>query len=384
MEQKDLFSCLCCGKIKFSPFVLLEGKACAYAYTVTTGNGTAHIYFQNGDFKDDIYLTYVEDGIIAKRTFENLSDKTLCLKELGLSFDGIDFSSDPAGDYFYHAENVRRYSEFTMSVDRKQSEGPFEEPDLSLSDRAYSENVKKRTGTDLCQPFPAILLSNYGCKKGLVHGTLSQDVFYHNYTVKHESDGLCLKVYSSFKGAAYRKVGKNEVLTDEWYLGKTEEADDVEKIFDGYTKILREKLASNHGATGINRRQLIWGSWNDGLFRNINEKILIEEAKAIKENFPNVKWFQLDDGYAVFNTIAHGLGVPYEGEEGIDHQKFPDGLRAYSDKIREIGLIPTLWIGGLCPTGTKIRNERPDWFCDYSFRMTDNQPLDVSRSEVRS
>lgn len=38
----------------------------------------------------------------------------------------------------------------------------------------------------------------------------------------------------------------------------------------------------------------------------------------------------------------------------MDHQKFPDGLRAFTDKIRETGLRPAVWIGGFCPKYTPI------------------------------
>ena len=47
------------------------------------------------------------------------------------------------------------------------------------------------------QPFPAILISNYGVQKGLVCGSLSQDVFYHSFEVGHDGDGLYLEVYSA-------------------------------------------------------------------------------------------------------------------------------------------------------------------------------------------
>ncbi len=38
------------------------------------------------------------------------------------------------------------------------------------------------------------------------------------------------------------------------------------------------------------------------------------------------------------------LGVPYEGDDGIDPVKFPHGLKYVTDKIREIGLRPAIWI----------------------------------------
>lgn len=216
-----------------------------------------------------------------------------------------------------------------------------------------------------------------------MHGSLSQKVFFHNYLVKHIDDKVRLQIFSSFMDIDYLEMEPGRVLTDEWYLGKTEEAEDIERIFAGYTHILRKKLPVGYGRTSINRDNMVWGSWNDGIRRDVSEELVLREAKFLKENFPTVRWIQLDDGYAVYNKSAHGLGVPYEGEEGIDKEKFPRGLRYLTDKIREIGLRPALWIGGFCPIETLIYKEHPEWFMDYSRRVDYTSPLDVSQEEVR-
>ena len=53
------------------------------------------------------------------------------------------------------------------------------------------------------QPFPAILFSNYNTKTGRVHGYLSQDVFYHNYSFRHAESGIEMQAYSSFKAISH-------------------------------------------------------------------------------------------------------------------------------------------------------------------------------------
>ena len=116
--------------------------------------------------------------------------------------------------------------------------------------------------------------------------------------------------------------------------------------------------------------------------------MLIEEAKAVKKYFPTVEWFQVDDGYSTYchenvDLDAHGLGVPYEGEDGVDKKKFPSGLKSYTDKIKELGLKPSIWIGGFCPVNTQIYKDHPEWFIDYTYRVDWTQPLDVSIKEVR-
>ena len=73
---------------------------------------------------------------------------------------------------------------------------------------------------------------------------------------------------------------------------------------------------------------------------------------------------QLDVGYSSHKELLHGLGIPYEGDAGIDKEKFPHGLRYLADRIREIGLRPALWIGAYCPSKDPLYQEHPEWFLD--------------------
>ena len=381
-----LFCDLSCGDINVSPFAVFNGeKRVDVNYVKAENNGIIQLSGSTQDFIDRLYITKTNAGYVVKRTFKNVSKNVLCLKELGVDFDGISFNKDSKKDYFYHAENARIYLTFTFPIDYKRTtaDAANSEFDVQANNKWADPNVvSEKIGASPYQPFPAILISNYDSKQGLVHGTLSQDVFYHNYLVKHTDLGVLLTAYSSFKAISYREVKPSETLVDEWFIGNTENADNIERIFSNYTKELRKKLPVNYGSTKINRDNVLWGSWNDGIFRDVSEDMLISEAKAIKEEFPTAKWLQLDDGYTTFSESAHGLCAPYEGEEGFDEQKFPSGLRGYSDKLRLTGLRPAIWIGGHCDKKTKIYTEHPEWFSDFTYRM-DAGVLDVSQQEVR-
>ncbi len=257
--------------------------------------------------------------------------------------------------------------------------------DRSLVDPGVKEG---RILSSPYQPFPALLISNYKSTKGIICGSLSQDYFYHNFEVGHEDGKAYLRIFSSFKSIEKRKISPGETVFDEFFIGETDHADDINKIFDNYNVVLREFLKNNCGSGLTNRHTLIWDSWNDGIFRDVSEKMLIEEAKAVKKFFPNVEWFQLDDGYSSYcekdvTFDAQGLGVAYAGENGIDQEKFPYGLKSYTEKIKALGLKPAIWIGGFCPVKSKIYKEHPEWFIDYMFRLDWAQPLDVSQKEVR-
>lgn len=378
------------GTIRVTPFAVLQdqGKV-APLYSITKNDDYHTVCLKaeaDGLFRDTLYFDYTDRETVCKRVFENLSGATLKLCELGIVFDGISFGEAPREDYFYHNENPRVYEVMTFPIDydRTAEDAKDSSFDFQAGNRWADPGViTARIGASPYQPFPAILLSNYRIKNGIVHGTLSQDIFYHNYLAEHDGDTVTLTAFSSFKATAYRETKPGEVLVDEWYLGRTDHADDIEKIFAHYSDALRGKLSAAYGRSDINRTTMVWGSWNDGIFRNTSEELMLTEARFLRDHFPTVKWIQLDDGYATYNKSAHGLGVPYEKENGIDRTKFPNGLRGLTDKIRALGMRPAIWIGGFCPTATQIFREHPEWFIDYSYRVTHTEPLDVSQPEVR-
>ncbi len=345
--------------------------------------------------KEEIFDAYsvepVEGGCVVKRTVKNTTGSTYKLTELKAELT-LDLDGERKDDYFYANENARIYGSFTVPVDydRENLDNPANKKFAFQADISWTDPdvTGKRILSSPYQPFPAILLGNYQTKEGVVIGSLCQDTFYHNFEVEHKEGKLVVTVYSSLKDIAYREMEENETLQDIWYVGKVENAEDINGIFDGYTKILRTYLDANEGSGDNNRHTLLWDSWNDGIYRDVSEEMLVAEAKAVKEHFPNVEWFQVDDGYSAYceenvDLDAHGLGVAYEGDEGIDKVKFPNGLKGYTDKIKALGLRPAIWIGGFCPVKTKIYQEHPEWFLDYSYRVKRAQPLDVSKPEAR-
>ena len=388
---REMLAPLNCGELDLTPYAVIDGKNCIGSViecTIQPENGRARLKIVlDSVFQDMLSFQFRGDQIRCRREFRNLSGKVMKLNELGAALTGIDFGRIPRDDFFYHNENPRIYEVMAFPVDynRTAKDAKDSSFDLQAGNRWADPGVVcERIGRSPYQPFPAILLGNFQSKHGIVHGTLSQRVFYHNYLVKHDASGkVRLDIFSSFKDNSYLEIRPGQILVDEWYLGVTEQADEIEHIFDRYTAVLRQVLPPMYGSTDINRTSMVWGSWNDGILRDISESMLLEEAAFLKKNFPTVRWIQVDDGYAKLVPPAHGLGCIYEENNGIDFEKFPGGMRHYTDKIRELGLRPAIWIGGFCPVHTPIYKEHPEWFIDYSYRVKKSQPLDVSLPEVR-
>lgn len=324
-------------------------------------------------------------ALLVTRSIRYTGENTGELEELFVELSNVSLGGPPSEDFFYHVENARIDQKITIPVDFDRCNAFVgSEYDAQAGNRwADPGTVHKRIGRSPYQPFPAIALGNYTTHTLWIHGSLSQDVFYHSYELNHQNGKLDWKIFSSFKGLAARIVAPGEILKDQWYLGISP-AHQFEEIFHSYTNTLRRVLPRRRRVA--NRRTLTWGSWNDGLFRNVSEESVLEEAHFLKQTFPQVDCIQIDDGYARLSgelELAHGLGMCVEEDGGIDRKKFPTGLKSTADKIRELGFHPGLWIGDLCPTAAPLFQKHPDWFLDYHYRIDVLQPLDVSLPEVR-
>ncbi len=350
-------------------------------------------FYDNDGLKRVVKTEKTVRGYKFTATVTNTTGGIIKLTELLTEVKGIRFGGERRDDYFYANENARLFCTLTLPIDfdRFNDDADINKTYETRVDKKWADpEAVGRICSSPYQPLHAVLLSNYNMKAGLVAGSLLEDCFSHTFEVGHDSDGsVFLKIYSEFKGVAYREIKAGETLKDEFYIGEEPCADDINENLSGYVDLLYETLKDNAGASDINRHSLIWDSWNDGIYRDVSEDMLLTEAKAVKKYFPNVEWFQLDDGYSAYceknvDLDAHGLGVPYEGENGIDKIKFPNGLKGYVDEVKKIGLKPSIWIGGFCPRKTKIYKEHPEWFIDYSYRLDNTAPLDPSKEDVRN
>jgi hypothetical protein len=394
--NKKLDDVLACENIETSFFLQTpDGKVEPESFEIKSNGEIVHIGLRYENFEECIFVRSFKDHAVCERALKNISGETQKLVEAGMTLKGISFGAESKDDFFYHAENPRIYSKMTIPIDTVRSADMIEETEFDVlagNQWIDSYDACERIGYSPYQPFPAILLSNYNVKKGIVHGSLSQKVFYHNYLASHEDGKISLDILSSFKSLDYREIKAGEILEDAWHIGVTEEADDLEKIFAGYVDVLKKHLPPLFGSTDINRHSVVWGSWNDGIFRDIDEERLVKQAEFLAENLPTVEWMQIDDGYAEYAgklKIAHGLGSPYEPNGGTDMKKFPSNLKGFTDKVKEKGIKPALWIGGHVPSETPLGKDKPDWFFDYSIRPCVKNSkkkcsyLDVSKPEVR-
>ncbi|MCX6972613.1 MAG: hypothetical protein NTV93_21020 [Verrucomicrobia bacterium] len=109
--------------------------------------------------------------------------------------------------------------------------------------------------------------------------------------------------------------------------------------------------------------QRIWCSWNYDFFANITEGDVMRQIPIIRENFPNVKFIQLDDGYQ--KEIVPGaramIDLVYDGVDPFDPVKFPCGAKGLADQIKAEGFRPAIWLGLWASKVSRMVQENPDW-----------------------
>ncbi len=284
--EQSLSKVLGFEELKVKIFVELEsGRTNPHKHDFCLNSEQNHarlnLSYENG-LQEDLYFELQQTHVVCRRSTRNTSKKMAKIRETAFSVDGLDLGGSVADDYFYHVENPRIYDKMTMKLDTVNSADMVKDSgyDVLAGNRwADPGTVSERIGRSPYQPFPAIVLSNYAVKSGLVHGTLSQDIFFHNYLTGHSEHRAFLDIRSGFKAVAYRELQAGETICDVWYLGKAKNADDIEKVFAEYSDVLRLHLPPLWGATGINRNSLVWGSWNDGINRDIDSERLIKTAE---------------------------------------------------------------------------------------------------------
>lgn len=94
-----------------------------------------------------------------------------------------------------------------------------------------------------------------------------------------------------------------------------------------------------------------WNSWNE-LFSNIDENNILENARFIRENFPEHGFnnIQIDDGW----ERSWGDWEP--------NQKFPSGMDGIANQIKTMGFIPGLWLAPfLVSDNAPVYTQHNDW-----------------------
>ncbi|MBI4820519.1 MAG: alpha-galactosidase [Deltaproteobacteria bacterium] len=155
----------------------------------------------------------------------------------------------------------------------------------------------------------------------------------------------------------------------------------LERYADAIKRSLSIRLWRERG--NGNRVPNGWNSWSGsggtgGYGTDIDEDIILANLEVMARELRDfgMDWFQVDDGY----QYEYGDWVWRE-------DRFPHGPRWLSDRIRERGLRPGLWIAAFTPHATSTTSRsHPDWIAGRSdlgnILGTEFDFLDLTHPEV--
>lgn len=279
----------------------------------------------------------------------------------------------------YSVENCRQsYLGFLTDC---QVERPLERPvefGTLVMGQHYAEPTLGRTltyGKTEDQPFPCQVVMAGSRKRALTIGLLSNAVsdLVVELTGRRHGAGQQLQIDTTrlFRGQPAYLVRNDSVATGETiYLGATATTEVAVAVAE-YKSLLHKALPERTDA----QRQLpfkagrFWGSWNMGLYQNISHDLLLQQAQIIAQTRPDLKWIQVDDGY----TVAEKPGPFLLEAPGLDRQKFPRGMRAFTDDIRKLGLRPAVWLGLIVNPDYPVPAFAQDWL----LLKADGTPLRI-------
>ncbi len=303
------------------------------------------------------------DAATIRFTLENRSRKIIKIGDISFGIFSDDASvlvgkSSQLDMRYCHTDNVR-----TEYYPYCQGESPLVRS-LPIRDTLLG------TGED--QPFPAIYFTDRKYRNGLVIAAGSQDSSYQTWEIR--KDPFASKSILAKFAIRYERC-QSDIL--EIGPGETYEPDSTyfqilkdrhpQSAYDDYVGWLSGKLPLLGTKTPL-LRHAFHCTWNYGVFDRQYEKDLLKTARFTAEKFPNIRYFLMDAGYLSKDGKDGSLAQNFvdrfypDANAPVDAEKFPHGIRHFSDELRKLGLRPGIWWSPTARKDSLLFREHPDWF----------------------
>lgn len=267
-----------------------------------------------------------ENGFEIKSIFENTSECEVTLEMItSASLDGLSpFSHDDGStSLLYHTFKggwstegkhvCRSLPEMNME---KSWGGSFENEKISVMG---SKSVGRY------YPYAALEDTSIGCTWGIKpkHSSSWQIELSRYGTPLSLSCGI-----GDYKSGVWRK----KVKPGESYEAPVAYAAVSMGGIDAVSNDLLKMNDRDIDAYGEEGMPIIFNDWVTHWGDSSEEKLI---SLAEKMQKTNVRYFVTDDGWQSGRTA---------GDWEVDREKFPNGFKAYADKIRQMGMIPGIWM----------------------------------------
>ena len=161
-----------------------------------------------------------------------------------------------------------------------------------------------------------------------------------------------------------------DLISDNWFIGVKE-------------RVYQDKFAVNYKPVNKNntypKPPVGWMTWYAVRF-DACEEVVLKNARWMKENLAdfgaNTVWVDWEWYHSRFDTVEGAENIHYFSPDPV---RYPHGMKYVADKIKEMGLIPALWIGITHQTAKDdIMKAKPEiiladhgaWCGEYFFDLT--------------
>ncbi len=326
-----------------------------------------------------------DNSLIVKRTVANLTDKPLAIKSIS---DGILDNAASVSTAGMHEYTLR----YMHSSNMRSERFPDSRPEYPFIRPVPYEPVHFNIGE--CNNLPAFVLCNEDYSSLLVEGDLKQVRFERSWFMGFDGPGDKSKLLRTCHAR------ERYLMSDDLVL-QPQEAVEVSCVFyqilenthpqdafAGYVEALNGKF-SFHGGTSAMLHGAVFCTWNYGTLYRINEQLILNRARSLKDRVPECTHFLIDDG---FQKNRHGRNGPLDTfypapGRGYDDQLFPNGMKYIADELRMIGLTPCIWLSPAVFLDSELAKDHPEWLlCDKNgdpALLGKSTYLDISVPEAR-
>jgi hypothetical protein len=228
-----------------------------------------------------------------------------------------------------------------------------------------TETVRLGRGED--QSFPAFFIKDLQGKQGIVFAAASQALNYTTFELR-KGGMVNRSIFEEFtiqhdpgQSGGFEIPAGGTLELDGAFIQITGDLA-TEDAFADYINFLATRFTFRGPKTPI-LSEAFHCTWNYGVFADQSEKSLLPTARFIAQNFPKLKWFLMDAGYLAGHIDTTFLDRFYpDPNQFITTEKWPRGIRGYTDELRSLGLRPGIWWSPTARVPSQLYTDHPDWF----------------------
>lgn len=215
--------------------------------------------------------------------------------------------------------------------------------------------------------FPGLFVAAATQPVGLLIAQASQLRFWSLFRVRGRMErrpAWLFEIEERLSGSATIVLAPGEALAGETLFFHLADTNDPQQAMAPYFRHLHASGAFARRSRNPLPAQRIYCTWNYDFFADIDEAKVLAQLPLLRQHLPQVRFVQLDDGYQSCHAPGQRAMIDLcygDLQHPFDPARFPDGPRAFAERVRAAGFRPALWLGLWASTGSRMLQDHPDW-----------------------